>query len=141
VNLADVMTSQVDACTPKASFNEIAVKMKDLDVGVIPICENEKLLGVVTDRDLVVKGLANNLSGNSSISEVMSIDTIVGTKEMSVEEAADLMSLHQIRRLPVVENDKLIGIVSLGDLAVNNQTDKKTGKVLEKISIPAEPNK
>lgn len=89
----------------------------------------------------MVKGLANNLSGNSSISEVMSIDTIVGTKEMSVEEAADLMSLHQIRRLPVVENDKLIGIVSLGDLAVNNQTDKKTGKVLEKISIPAEPNK
>ncbi|MGG3622297.1 CBS domain-containing protein [Bacillus gobiensis] len=141
MKVAEVMTADVDFCTPENSCTEAAVKMKDLDVGAIPICENEKLLGIITDRDIVVKGLANNLSGESSISKLMTNDVVSGTKEMSVEEAANIMSQHQIRRLPIVENDKLVGIVSLGDLAVSHQSDEKSGKTLENISVPAEPNK
>jgi CBS domain-containing protein len=141
VNVAEVMTSNVDTCTPESSCNEVAVKMRDLNVGVIPICENEKLLGVVTDRDLVIKGLASNLGGNSSVSELITNDVVTGTKEMSVKEAANLMADHQIRRLPIVDSDKLVGIVSLGDLAVNNQSNGKAGKALEDISAPAKPNK
>lgn len=141
MKVADVMTTDVDCCTPEDSCTEAAIKMKELDVGVIPICENEKLLGIITDRDLVIKGLVNNLSGESSISKLMTNDVVNGTKEMSVEEAANIMSEHQIRRLPIVENDKLVGIVSLGDLAVSNQSNKKTGVTLENISVPAEPNK
>ena len=140
MNLSEVMTSNVDTCTPESSFNEVAGKMKDLNVGVIPICENEKLLGVVTDRDLVVKGLAHNMQADSKVSEILTNDIVTGTKDMSVKEAASLMSEHQIRRLPIVENDKLVGIVSLGDLAVNNQSNKQAGKALEEISVPAEPH-
>jgi CBS domain-containing protein len=68
------MTSNVDSCTPESTCNEVTIKMKELDVGVIPICENEKLLGNITDRDLVLKGLANNLSGESTISGLMTND-------------------------------------------------------------------
>jgi CBS domain-containing protein len=137
MNIAEVMTTDVDCCTLENTCTEVAVKMKDLDVGVIPICENEKLLGVITDRDIVVKGLANKLSGESSISGLMTDNVVKGTKEMSVEEAANLMSEHQVRRLPIVENDKLVGIVSLGDLAVSNQS-KKPEKPLKKFRF--QPN-
>ncbi|MEH7589496.1 CBS domain-containing protein, partial [Priestia megaterium] len=86
-------------------------------------------------------GLANNFNTNTQISEMINTDVITGTKYMSVEQASDLMSQHQIRRLPIVENGKLIGMVSLGDLAISNTLNKETGKVLENISAPAELNK
>ena len=72
---------------------------------------------------------------------MITTDVITGTKYMSVEQATDIMSQHQIRRLPIVENGKLIGMVSLGDLAVSNTSNKEIGKVLENISAPAELNK
>ncbi|MDP9726123.1 CBS domain-containing protein [Priestia aryabhattai] len=115
--------------------------MKSLDVGVIPICEDGKLIGLITDRDLVVNGLANNFSANTQISEMITTDVITGTKHMSVEQAVEIMSHHQIRRLPIVEDGKLIGMVSLGDLAVSNASNKEVGKALEDISVPAEPTK
>lgn len=141
MNVSEVMTSNVDTCTPQSSCNEVAAMMKDLNVGSIPICENEKLVGIVTDRDLVIKGLANNMQTDTRVSELMTDEIIKGTKNMSIEEVARLMSNHQIRRLPIVENEKLVGIVSLGDMAVNNQSNEKAGKALEDISLPAEPNK
>ncbi|MDF1960877.1 CBS domain-containing protein, partial [Priestia megaterium] len=109
--------------------------------GVIPICEDGKLIGLITDRDLVVNGLANNFNANTQISEMITTDVITGTKHMSVEQAADIMSQHQIRRLPIVEDGQLIGMVSLGDLAVSNASNKEAGKALEDISVPAEPTK
>ncbi len=139
MNVAEVMTTDIDSCSPESTFKEVAMKMKELDVGVIPICENEKLVGIVTDRDLVINGLANDLSGESSISEVVTTNVVKGNKEMSEEDAARVMSDHQIRRLPIVEGDKLVGIVSLGDLAVNNQSSDEAGQALQDISHPAEP--
>ena len=141
MNVSEVMTSDIDTCTPESSLNEVAAKMRELNVGVIPISENGTLLGVVTDRDLAIKGLADNLQADSKVSKVMNREVITGTKDMCVEEAANIMAAHQIRRLPIVEKDQLVGIVSLGDLAVHNQTKDKAGKALENISFPASPIK
>ena len=142
MNVADVMTTDIDCCTPESTCKEVAQKMKELDVGAIPICENEKLVGIITDRDLVIKGLASEVSDASPISDLLSNNIVVtGTKDMSVEEAAKIMSHEQIRRLPIVENEKLVGMVSLGDLAVNNQSSDEAGEALKEISVPAEPKK
>lgn len=141
MNVASVMTTDVDSCTPESTCKEVAIKMKELDVGVIPICENEKLVGIITDRDLVIKVLANDLSEESPVSELITNLVVKGTKDMSIEEAAKIMSHEQIRRLPIVENEKLVGMVSLGDLAVNNQSSEKAGEALKDISVPSEPNK
>ncbi|MED4098732.1 CBS domain-containing protein [Priestia megaterium] len=141
MDITEVMTSNVATCNLKSSCGEVANMMKNIDVGVIPICEGDKLIGLITDRDLVVKGLANNFNVNTRISEMITTDVITGTKYMSVEQAADIMSQHQIRRLPIVEDGKLIGMVSLGDLGGSNTSNKETGKVLENISAPAELNK
>ncbi|MEH7119344.1 CBS domain-containing protein [Neobacillus vireti] len=141
MNVADVMTTDIDCCSPESTCKEAAMKMKELDVGAIPICENEKLVGIVTDRDLVIKGLANDLSTESAVSELIETNVVVsGTKDMSIEEAAKIMSKEQIRRLPIVENEKLVGMVSLGDLAVNNQSSEQAGEALKEISVPSEPN-
>lgn len=139
MNVAEVMTANIESCSPESTCKEVAMKMKKLDVGVVPICDNEKLVGIVTDRDLVIKGLANDLSGESTISELVTNNVVKGNKEMSVEDAARVMSQHQIRRLPIVEEDKLVGMVSLGDLAVNNQASDEAGQALKDISYPAEP--
>lgn len=139
MNVAEVMTTNVDSCSPESTCKEVAMKMKELDVGAVPICDNEKLVGIVTDRDLVIKGFVNDLTSDSTISELVSDNVVKGSKEMSVEEAVRLMSQHQIRRLPIVEDDKLVGIVSLGDLAVNNQWTDEAGQALKNISNPAEP--
>ncbi|MEJ9314923.1 CBS domain-containing protein, partial [Priestia megaterium] len=111
MNITEVMTSNIETCNLKSSCGEVANMMKNLDVGVIPICEDNKLIGLITDRDLVIKGLANNFNANTQISEMITTDVITGTKYMSVEQASDLMSQYQIRRLPIVENGKLIGMV------------------------------
>jgi CBS domain-containing protein len=140
MNVAEVMTTNVDSCSPESTCKEVAMKMKELDVGAVPICDNEKLVGIVTDRDLVIKGFVNDLSSDSTISELVTDNVVKGSKEMSVEEAVRLMSQHQIRRLPIVENDKLVGIVSLGDLAVNNQWTDEAGQALKNISNSAESN-
>jgi len=141
MNVADVMTTDIDCCSPESTCKEVAIKMKELDVGVIPICENEKLVGVITDRDLVIRGLANDLSDASTVSELLTNMVVKGTKDMSIEEVAKIMSHEQIRRLPIVENEKLVGMVSLGDLAVNKQSSDEAGEALKEISDPAEPNK
>ncbi|MFS0777584.1 CBS domain-containing protein [Neobacillus sp. 3P2-tot-E-2] len=139
MNVAEVMTTNVDSCSPESTCKEVAMKMKELDVGAVPICDNEKLVGIVTDRDIVIKGFVNDLSSDSTISVLVTDNVVKGSKEMSVEEAVRLRSQHQIRRLPIVEDDKLVGIVSLGDLAVNNQSTDKAGQALKNISNPGEP--
>lgn len=130
----EVMTTNVDFCTPLDNVFEVATKMKDLDVGAIPIVENGQLLGMITDRDLVVRGIAEKHPGSNSVTNVMSDHLITIGPDASIEEAAHTMAEHQIRRLPVVENDGLIGIVSLGDLAIRDYSDDQAGEALSEIS-------
>ncbi|WP_044893884.1 CBS domain-containing protein [Bacillus alveayuensis] len=130
----DVMTTDVEYCTPLDNVYEVAVKMRDLDVGAIPIVENGRLIGLITDRDLVVRGIAEKRSGSNQATNVMSENLVTVSPDTSVQEAAQLMAKHQVRRLPVVENGKLVGIVSLGDLATNSSADQKAGYALSEIS-------
>ncbi|MBT2755463.1 CBS domain-containing protein [Mesobacillus foraminis] len=139
MKIKEVMTTDVETCHPDTPLYEVASKMKELDVGVIPICQNDELVGLATDRDLIIKGMADQLPIDAPVSQVMTGDPVRGSIHMSAEEAADLMADVQIRRLPIVDEGKLIGIVSLGDLAVNEQVNDDAGQALEDISVPSEP--
>ncbi|WP_017727170.1 CBS domain-containing protein [Halalkalibacterium ligniniphilum] len=135
-HLRDVMTTNVDYCSPEDNVYEVAVKMKQDNVGAIPICDNQQLLGMITDRDIVIRGVAEKKPNSTQVTEIMSEHLITATPDMSVSEAAKLMATKQIRRLPVVENNKLVGICSLGDLAVRESSDQQAGIALSEISEP-----
>lgn len=132
--IRDIMTTDVETCSLLDNVYEVAVKMKEFDVGAIPIVDGERLVGMITDRDLVIRGVAEKNPGSSKVEEVMSDHLITITPEATTDEAANIMAEHQIRRLPIVEGDKLVGIVSLGDLAVNPKMDKKAEVALSEIS-------
>ncbi|OAT73636.1 MULTISPECIES: CBS domain-containing protein [Parageobacillus] len=132
----EVMTIDVEYCTPVDNVYEVAVKMRDLNVGAIPVVDHGRLIGMITDRDLVVRGIAEKRPGSTPVTEVMSDKLITITPDASVQEAAKQMAEHQIRRLPVVEHGRLVGIVSLGDLAINRYSDESAGRALTEISNP-----
>jgi len=132
--IRDIMTSDVETCTLLDNVFEVAVKMKELDVGAIPIVDHDKLAGMITDRDIVIRGIAEKHPPSSKVERVMSDHLVTATPDMSTTEAASLMAKHQIRRLPVVEGDKLVGIVALGDFAVDEMTDDQARYALTEIS-------
>jgi CBS domain-containing protein len=132
----DVMSTNVEYCTPVDNVYEVAIKMRDLNVGAIPIVDHGRLVGMITDRDIVVRGIAEKHPGSTQVTEIMSDQLITVAPDTSVQEAAEQMARHQIRRLPVVENGRLIGIVSLGDLATNRYSDESAGRALTEISEP-----
>ena len=105
MKITDIMTTDVETCAPEMSIQEIASKMLELDVGSIPISDGKRLFGIVTDRDIVIRGIASQISLDSPVSQILTSEMVTGTKDMSIEDAADLMAEHQIRRLPIVEND------------------------------------
>ncbi|PGS55289.1 CBS domain-containing protein [Bacillus sp. AFS041924] len=125
------MSSNVECCTNQDSLQSVASKMESLNVGAIPVVENGQVVGMITDRDLALRGIGN---GNSNISQVMSNNIVTIDCNASLQEASSLMAQHQIRRLPVVENGNLIGMLSLGDLAVQDQSDESAGEALSQIS-------
>jgi CBS domain-containing protein len=132
--IRDIMTDNVECCTLLDNVFEVAVKMKELNVGAIPIVDQEKLVGMITDRDIVVRGVAEKHPGSTKVEDIMSSKLVTITADATSQEAAKLMAEHQIRRLPVVEGDKLIGIVSLGDFAIRKLTDDQAKEALTEIS-------
>jgi CBS domain-containing protein len=132
--ISDIMTSGCETVTTQSNLFQAAVLMRDQDVGFVPVVEGKKLVGVVTDRDLVIRGYADKHSGSTAITEVMSKNVKTVSPSQSVDEAADIMSRNQIRRLPVVENGHLIGVVALGDLAVRDIFVNEAGEALSGIS-------
>jgi CBS domain-containing protein len=132
--IRDIMTDQVECCTLLDNVFEVAVKMKELNVGAIPIVDKDRLVGMITDRDIVVRGVAEKHPGSTKVEDIMSDKLITISADATTKEAANLMAEHQIRRLPVVEGDKLIGIVSLGDFAIRQMTDDQAKEALSEIS-------
>jgi CBS domain-containing protein len=108
--------------------------MRDCDTGAVPVVDNGRPVGIVTDRDIVIRAVADGGQLNRPVRDIVSSNIVCVTPDMSTHEAADLMSEHQVRRLPVVENERIVGIVSLGDLAVKEAKDKRVGDTLEHIS-------
>jgi CBS domain-containing protein len=133
MNIRDVMTSNPRTVSPEDTIQNAARIMRDEDTGVVPVVDKGRAVGVVTDRDIVIRAVADG-ELNRPIRSIVSGDVITARPDMSTKEAAQLMSDHQVRRLPVVENDKLVGIVSIGDLAVKDGNDKRVGDALQDIS-------
>ena len=120
MKIKEIMTTDVETCMPESTLQEVALKMREINVGSIPICEDDRLVGIVTDRDIVVRGLAEQIPSEAPISEILSAEVVTGTVDLTVEEAAEIMATHKIRRLPIVTGEQVIGIVSLGDLAIRD---------------------
>ncbi|RUT47852.1 CBS domain-containing protein [Paenibacillus anaericanus] len=134
--VSEIMTTNVVTVTPRDNVYEVAVKMKEHDTGFIPVVEvdGDRLLGVITDRDLVVRGIAEKHPGSTAVEVVMTKGIKTASRDTSVEEAAELMAEQQIRRLPVTEGDRLVGIVSIGDLAIRTIFADEAGEALTQIS-------
>ena len=137
MQVSEVMTREVELVVPQTSIVEAARRMRDADVGALPVGEDGRLSGMVTDRDIVVRAVAEGRAvGEATVSDVLSSDIVSCREDDSVEDAANLMAQHQIRRLPVLgDNQQLLGILSLADVA---RTDQDSGgAALDDISEPA----
>ena len=134
MQIRDVMTPNPKCVLPTDSIQDTARIMRDQDTGVVPVVADGKLVGMVTDRDIVLRAVADGNSLAGPVSAVLSSKMICATPGMTTREASLLMSEHQVRRLPVVEDDRLVGIVSIGDIAVKEGRDSRTGDTLEGIS-------
>jgi CBS domain-containing protein len=129
-----VMTKSPTTVTPDTPATEAARIMKTEDTGIVPIVDGDRLGGVITDRDLTLRILAEGKSPDTKVGELASSDLVTIDPQQSLEEAARLMAEHQIRRLPVVEEDgRLVGILAQKDLAEAGH-DTLTGEVVERIS-------
>jgi len=132
--IRDAMTANPTTIEPTTSATEAARIMKSQDVGSLPILENDRLVGVVTDRDLAIRLLAEGKSGETTVGEIASKDVVTVDPQQTLEEATRLMAEHQLRRLPVCEEDgKLVGILAQADVAQSGH-DTLTGETVQQIS-------
>jgi CBS domain-containing protein len=135
----DVMTAQVTTVPPEAPLQHVARIMRDEDIGSVPVAQGDQLLGMITDRDIVIRALAEGEQGVTQrrASDVMTPDVQCCFEDQNVGDVLKEMGDHQIRRLPVVNKERrLVGIVSLGDLS-REAKPKQSGQALETISQPA----
>jgi len=141
--LKDIMTREVEVVHPNATLQEAADKMDALNVGPLPVCDGDRLLGMVTDRDITVRATAAGLDPKAArVRDAMTEDVIYAFEDQDVREAARLMEDKQIRRLVVLNRDKrLVGIVSLGDIATATGDERQTGEILERVSTPSQPDR
>jgi CBS domain-containing protein len=135
LKIKEIMTTDVRTVCSNDSISEAANIMKELDVGAIPVLDNNMLVGIVTDRDLVLRGLAEGKNSKDAVSNVMTTDIITAAPDTDVHKVADMMAAKQIRRLPIVENNNLVGIVSIGDMAVEDIFENEAGEALHTISM------
>lgn len=135
MEIKDIMTQRVVSIDPAESVEVAARTMNQYNIGALPVCRNGKLCGMLTDRDIVTRCLAaNRLPGNTQVRQVMTEQVTSISPNMETGVAAHLMGRLQIRRLPVVENGRLCGMVSLGDLAIREETALDAGDVLTDVS-------
>lgn len=139
----DVMTRGVECIGPEAPLREAAEKMKEFDIGPLPVSDSGRLVGMVTDRDITVRATAKGLPpGLAQVKDVMTPDIIYCFDDQDLSDAAEIMEVSQVRRLVVLDGDRrLVGIVSLADLAVKGNNDALTGETLEQVSEPAMPRR
>jgi CBS domain-containing protein len=134
-----LMATEVQTAAPDTSVQEIAKMMADSDVGAIPVVRDGKLQGIVTDRDLVTRVLAEGRdAGSATALDAMSADVATVSPDQTLSDARELMAAGQIRRLPVVKGEELVGMISLGDLAVQDPSERATGEALQEISRSAD---
>jgi CBS domain-containing protein len=130
------MTESPKTLGPTMNAQDAAGMMAQFDVGVIPVVDGERLVGLVTDRDLVVRVLAGRKDPTDvRLGEIATEALVTATPDMRLSEARDLMATHRIRRLPVVKDDELVGVLSLGDVALADASNRAVGDTLEEVSV------
>jgi CBS domain-containing protein len=138
MQVKDMMTEHAECISPNESIQKAAQKMKALDVGSLPVCGNDRLAGIVTDRDIVVRGVCEGCDTKATtVEDVMTPHITYCFEDQDVQEAAELMREKKIRRLVVLNRDKrLVGIFSLGDLALETDDEHLACETLERVSEP-----
>src|SRR5436190_19666321 len=137
-SIRDAMTENPSSIGASASVVEAARLMREQHIGSLPITDNEQLVGMITDRDIATRVVAESADPKvTSVGDVYSRDLISVEPDKELDEALQLMARHQVRRLPVVEKGRLVGIVAQADIALG-ANEKKTGELLEAISAPSE---
>ena len=141
IQVKDIMTRNVEVVHPEDTLREAAQKMAALDVGMLPVCNGDQLMGMLTDRDITVRATAEGRDPKTTrVHEVMTPEVVHVFEDDDVSEAARIMTEQQIRRLVVLNQSKqLAGIISLGDLAVHSGDTQQAGQTLEGVSEPSEP--
>ena len=138
-SVRDAMTENPRSIGASASVVEAARLMRDEHIGSLPITDDEELVGMITDRDITTRVVAEAADPKmTSVGDVVSRDLISVEPDEDLEEAVRLMASHQVRRLPVVENGRLVGIVAQADVALNlRENEQRTGELVEAISEPS----
>ncbi len=135
MRVRDIMTKDVATATLASTLEEVASRMKEEDTGAIPVVDDGELTGIVTDRDIVIRCIAEGKDpSDTTVEEILTEELHTIEADAELEEAARIMSERQIRRLPVVEKGALVGVVSLGDLAVKQGETETAGETLQDIS-------
>ena len=132
---SEIMTKNVRYAPPDASLREVAAMMRDGDMGAVPVVDGGKLIGIVTDRDIVVRAVSEGKSADSPISEAMTTELFTVAPDDFVFEAIRLMGDKQVRRVPVVNTDgSLAGIIAMADVALEMEDEREIAETLEEIS-------
>ncbi|MCI0745908.1 MAG: CBS domain-containing protein [Verrucomicrobia subdivision 3 bacterium] len=139
MKVRDISTKDPRVINPDATICEAARIMKQCDIGMLPVCDRQRLVGSITDRDLAIRAIAEGCDPLATkVKDIMTPSVFWCFDDQDIEEAAKLMEEKQVRRLPIVNRQKrLVGIVSLGDMALRSQNDELTEEVLECVSQPA----
>ena len=136
MKVKDCMCGLVCCVTGDTSITDVAKLMEKNHIGSIPVCnDGREIIGFVTDRDIVIRAISKGIdSNNTKVSDIMSTQILKTTPDSRIEEAQEVMSINQVRRLPVIENNRVVGILTMGDLANNNDIGSYTvGQVVENI--------
>ena len=140
MRVSEAMTREVRVADPKQTIRDVARIMAEIDAGAVPVGENDRLVGMITDRDIAVRAIAQGKGPDTPVREVMSSEVKYCYDDEELEHVADNMGENKIRRLPVVNRDKrLVGIVSLGDVARSEKT-KVAGEAVRGVSQPGGPH-
>lgn len=134
----DVMTTDVNSVNPSTKVGEAARQMRDANVGSLPVVDRQELVGIITDRDITIRVVADGINADEVlVKDVMTADPVTVSPDQTVDEASAVMSKHQVRRLPVVDGGKLVGILALGDVATDPSSQADAGEALTGISQPS----
>jgi len=140
MNLQEIMTTQMVQLTPQNTVADAAQLMQKHNIGFVPVCDAQQhLVGIVTDRDIVTRGVAQKMNAQTQkVADIMTKPVVTAESRTDVQEAANMMAYHKIRRLPVVDQGRLMGIVTLGDLATRCSPTENL-HVLSAVSEPSIP--
>lgn len=140
MKVKDIMTKNVASLNPEDTVEHAAQLMKEYNIGSLPVCNEEKVIGIITDRDIAIRSSAEGENvQKQTVRDIMTSNPVTIKSDIDVQDAARIMSERQIRRLLVVESNNLVGVLSLGDVSVEPNSNETAGEALSNISEPSTP--